>query len=67
MQTNNLLQFIVVTLAVMETAVKLFGHVERIMAERNAQCHLSERNAQRGKSERNAQRRFFRNSKRTRN
>ncbi len=65
MQTNNLLQFIVVTLAVMETALELFERVDKI-SERYARQDISERNAQRD-SERNARRDKSNLRKRSRN
>jgi len=57
MQTNNLLQFIIVTVAVMETALSLFERVDKFMKEHNAQLRL----------ERNAQQQFTNHRKRTRN
>lgn len=49
MQTNNLLQFIVVTIAVMEAACSLFERIDKLVTERNARrnTQMSERNAQR--------------------
>jgi len=49
MQTNNLLQFIIVTIAVMETAWNLFERVDKLVSEHNARrnTQMSERNAQR--------------------